>query len=264
MIAEKNDKRKYLLISLCSVLVFLLIWELATDVFHLFSDITLCSPVKVVETFFYKLSHKQPDGGTIQHHMYASLKVALSGYLLSVIIGIPLGIFMAWFKPVDLLARPVFDFIKAVPGLAWAPLMIIIFGIGFTSKAVTIFISGMVPCVLNAYSGIKQTRDVHVWVARTFGASRMQMLFKVAIPTALPFIMTGVRVALGSSWMSIVAAELIAASEGLGYMIQQSRGIYRPDIIIVGMLTIGALGSIITWLIGLVEKKIVKGRSHNE
>lgn len=260
---EKKKKQRYILLSILSLLVFLFIWELVTDILHIFSSITLASPIQVIESFFYKLSHNQPDGATIQQHMWASLKVALSGYALSLIVGIPLGIFMAWYKPVDFLARPIFDFVKSIPGLAWAPLMIVLLGIGFTSKAVTIFISGMVLCVLNAYSGIKQTKDVHMWVARTFGASRMQMLFKVAIPTALPMIMTGCRVALGSCWMSIVAAELIASSEGLGYMIQQCRGIYRPDIIIMGMLCIGALGSLITWLIGLVEKKIVKGRNHD-
>lgn len=260
--AGKKNRKKYILVSILSLFVFFLIWELATDVFHVFTNLTLASPITVVKTFIYKLSHTQPDGGTIQRHMWASLRVALSGYALALVIGIPLGIFMAWFKPVDLLARPIFDFVKAIPGLAWAPLMIVLLGIGFASKAVTIFIAGMVPCVLNAYAGIKQTKDVHLWVARTFGATRMQMLFKVAIPTALPMIMTGARVALGSSWMSIVAAELIASSEGLGYMIQQCRGIFRPDVIIVGMLCIGALGSVITWIIGLVEKKIVKGRDH--
>ena len=260
---KKISRKQYIILSIVSLFVFFLVWELVTDVFHVFSDLTLASPVKVVQTFIYKLNHKQPDGGTIQRHMWASLRVALSGYALALVIGIPMGIFMAWSKPVDLLVRPIFDFVKAIPGLAWAPLMIILFGIGFTSKVLTIFIAGMVPCVLNSYSGIKQTKDVHLWVARTFGASNMQMLFKVAIPTALPMIMTGVRVALGSAWMCIVAAELIASSEGLGYMIQQCRGIFRPDVIIVGMLCIGGLGSLITWLIGLVEKKIVKGRNHD-
>lgn len=194
-------------------------------------------------------------------HMYASLKVALMGYALSLVIGLPLGIFMAWYKPVDLLARPVFDFVKAVPGLAWAPMMIILMGIGITSKAVTIFISGMIPCVLNAYAGIKQTREVHIWVAKTFGASKRQMLFKVAIPTALPYLMTGARVALGSSWMTIVAAEMVASSKGLGYMIQQCRGIYRPDVIIVGMIMIGFIGSILNIMLGYIERAVVKGRN---
>lgn len=260
---KKEHNGKYFLISCMSVLTFLLVWYICTDVLKLTTNITLPGPFKIVQTFIYKLSHTAPDGGTLMQHMVASLKVALAGYALGIIIGIPTGIFMAWYKPVDLLVRPVFDFVKAVPGLAWAPLMIIIMGIGFTSKAVTIFIAGMVPCVLNSYAGIKQTKDVHMWVARTFGASRKQILFRVAIPTALPFIMTGIRVALGASWMSIVAAELIASSRGLGYMIQQCRGIYRPDVIIVGMLMIGFLGSVLTWMIGLIEKIIVKGRSHN-
>ena len=260
---KKEKNGFYFLLSCMSVALFLLIWYFCTDVLHLTTNITLPGPVKIVETFIYKLNHTAPDGGTLIQHMTASLKVALAGYALGILIGVPTGIFMAWYKPVDLLVRPVFDFVKAVPGLAWAPLMIIILGIGFTSKAVTIFIAGMVPCVLNSYAGIKQTKDVHMWVARTFGASRSQMLFKVAIPTALPYIMTGIRVALGASWMSIVAAELIASSRGLGYMIQQCRGIYRPDVIIVGMLAIGFLGSILTWIIGLIEKIVVKGRSHD-
>ena len=142
-------------------------------------------------------------------------------------------------------------------------MMIILMGIGLTSKVVTIFISGMIPCVLNSYAGIKQTRDVHMWVARTFGASKKQMLFKVAIPTALPYIMTGIRVALGASWMTIVAAEMVASSSGLGYMIQQCRGIYRPDVIIVGMLMIGFLGSLFNMLLGLIERAVVKGRNYD-
>ena len=92
---DKNRKKKYMLLSALSLLVFLLIWELVTDVLHIFSNLTLASPIQVVETFFYKLNHTAPDGGTIQAHMWASLKVALSGYALSLIVGIPLGIFMA-------------------------------------------------------------------------------------------------------------------------------------------------------------------------
>ena len=254
---------KYTLISCLSVVVFIGIWYLCTAVLKLAQPTSLPDPVTVVKTFIYKWSHKNPDGATLMQHMSSSIRVAMLGYLLSMVIGIPLGIAMAWFKPVDVLVRPVFDFVKAVPGLAWAPMMIILMGIGLTSKVVTIFISGMIPCVLNSYAGIKQTRDVHMWVARTFGASKKQMLFQVAIPTALTYIMTGVRVALGASWMTIVAAEMVASSSGLGYMIQQCRGIYRPDVIIVGMLMIGFLGSLFNMLLGLIERAVVKGRNYD-
>ncbi len=258
---EKINTKKYMIISCCSLLAFVALWHICTDVLKMTTDSTLPGPITIFKTFVYKWTHTNPDGGTLMQHMYASLKVALMGYALSLVIGLPLGIFMAWYKPVDLLARPVFDFVKAVPGLAWAPMMIILMGIGITSKAVTIFISGMIPCVLNAYAGIKQTREVHIWVAKTFGASKRQMLFKVAIPTALPYLMTGARVALGSSWMTIVAAEMVASSKGLGYMIQQCRGIYRPDVIIVGMIMIGFIGSILNIMLGYIERAVVKGRN---
>ena len=259
-----KQKLKYFAISCTSVAVFLGIWYLCTAVLGLARSTSLPDPVTVVETFIYKLNHTSPDGATLMQHMYSSLHVALMGYALSIVIGIPLGILMAWSKWVDLLASPVFDFVKAIPGLAWAPMMIILLGIGVTSKGVTIFISGMIPCVLNSYAGIKQTREVHLWVARTFGATRTQMLFKVAIPTALPYIITGARVSLGACWMTIVAAEMVASSSGLGYMIQQCRGIYRPDVIIVGMLMIGFLGSLLNGVLGIIERMLVKGKDYDK
>lgn len=260
---EKNSDLKYKIISCCSVIAFIAIWYLCTDVLKLTMDITLPGPFKVFSTFLDKLTNKSPDGGTLFQHMWSSLRVALTGYGMGIVIGVPLGILMAWYKPVELLVRPIFDFLKAIPGLALVPLLIILLGIGFMSKAVTIFVAALTPCVLNAYSGVKQTREVHLWVAQTFGATKRQMLLKVAIPTALPHIMTGIRVALGSAWMSIVGAELIASSSGLGYMIQQCRGIYRPDVIIVGMIAIGFIGSVLTWIIGIVESIVVKGQTHD-
>ena len=186
-------------------------------------------------------------------HIASSLKTVLSGYLLGVVIGIPLGICMAWFKPVDRFLRPLFDLIKPIPGIAWIPVMITLFGIGLLGKAMIVFMTAFIACMVNAYSGIKQTRDVHLWVAQTFGASNLQQLFTVAIPTALPMIMTGLRVALGAAWSAVIAAELLASSSGIGFMIQQCRGLARPDIIIAGMIAIGLIGTLLTWLLGLLE-----------
>jgi len=250
---------KNLLLSTGSLTVFLLLWWICTDILEIVSPRTLPSPLKVFTTFIDKLTNKNPDGGTLIMHTLSSLRIALLGYGMGIFFGIPLGILMAWYSIVDLFVRPLFDLLKPIPGVAWVPLMIILFGIGLLSKATVIFISAIVPCVLNAYTGIKQTKDVHIWVAKTLGATNTQMLFKIAIPTSLPYIMTGMRVALGQAWVTIVAAELLASTIGLGFMIQQSRGMYRPDIIIVGMLTIGFLGSFLTYLLGLLEKAVVKG-----
>lgn len=258
-INKKRENRKFLFISIMSVSTFFIIWYIATAVMHLMPDYSLPSPVQVVKGFIFKFNNVAPDGGTLIQHIIASLKVALSGYLLGAVVGIPLGICMAWFKKVDLLVTPLFDLIRPVPTIAWIPLMILWFGIGLGAKAAIIFVSAFVPCVINSYAGIKQTKEVHLWVSQTFGASRAKILFTVAIPTALPLIFTGLRISLGTAWMTLCAAEMLAANKGLGYMIQLNRSLARADLIIVGMLTIGLIGIILTYLLEYLEKKVVRG-----
>lgn len=256
---KKKAKKNYLWLSILSILIFVGIWWMATDVLQLTTSNTLPSPGNVAKTFIAKMKNTAPDGATLPQHIMASLGVAMSGYFVAVLIGTPLGILMSWYKKVDLFVRPVFDLIRPIPGIAWIPLMIIMFGIGMTSKVVTVFLSAFVPCVLNSYTGIRQTKDVHLWVGQTFGASNFQMLIYIAIPTALPLIMTGIRVALGAAWTTIVAAELLASTKGLGFMIQQARGIYRPDIIICGMIAIGVIGAMFAWILAKIEAAVVKG-----
>lgn len=256
---KKKKKLFYLGISAASLFLFVLIWELATDVFHLFTPQLLPSPVAVVKTFVFKLTSKPPDGGTLLVHIFTSLKVALTGYLLGALIGISLGISMGWFKTVDKLVKPLFDFLRNIPPVAWITLFIIWFGIGVFSKAMIIFIGSFIATVVNSSAGIKQTKDVHIYVAKTFGASNLEVLWKVAVPSALPLIFTGLKVGLSMSWMALVAAELIAASNGLGYMIQIARAFGRPDIVIVGMLTIAGMGAVLTGIVEALERKLVKG-----
>ena len=137
---------------------------------------------------------------------------------------------------------------------------LILFGIGMSGKVFIIFFSTLMPCILNAYSGIRQVNPTHLWVARTFGASRAQQLFRVALPSAIPSLFTGLRVALSTSWATLVAAEMLAAQKGLGYMIQTNRMLANADNILVGMLLIGVIGAIFSLILGLLEKQLAKGR----
>lgn len=217
------------------------------------------SPAKLLDTFIYKLGNKNPDDGLLHEHILVSLQEALLGFLMGIGIGVPIGISMAWFKKVDLFFKPLFDLIKPIPPVGWVPVMLALFGLGIMSKVTVIFIASVMPAIINSYSGIKQTNPVHLWVAQTFGASRKQMLFTVAIPTAGPLIFTGIRVALNGSWVSLVAAELIASTMGLGYMIQTARLVGRIDVVFVGVLVIGIFGALLAYLVGLAEKQLVKG-----
>lgn len=255
----KEKKLKYTLISVASIAAFLSVWYLVTDVFHIFPSSTFPSPVKVAQAFIRKLTVKTPDGGTLATHLAASLKVALYGYLLGIGIGVPLGILMGWFRKVDLIVKPIFDLVRPIPPVGWIPLMILWLGIGMRAKATVIFVSAVTPSIINAYTGIKQTNSVHIWVARTFGAKSLGTLIKVGIPSALPMIFAGLKVSLGASWMALVAAEMLASTEGLGYMIQMNRMVGKADNIMVGMITIGLVGAMLTWILEKLENKLVKG-----
>lgn len=255
---KKNDM-KYVLLSVLSVCVFVAVWWFCIDVLKLKSQSVFPGPIKVLKSFVYKLSNANPDGATLIVHTLESLKVASLGYAMGAVVGVPLGIMMAWNKWIDRIVRPLFDLLRPIPGLAWTPLFILLFGIGLFPKVLVIFISSFIACVVNSYTGIRQTKDLHLWVGDVFGASNAQKLFKIAIPTATPMIFTGLRVALGAAWTALVAAELLASSSGLGYMIQQSRSISRPDLVLVGMVTIGVVGLLLDKVLHKIELMVAKG-----
>ncbi len=255
---KSESSRIYNILSILSLIGFLIVWQLVTDVFQIFPDYSMPSPLQTLKSFITKLYSTSPDGSVLFIHIAASLQVALTGYLLGAFVGIPLGICMAWFKPVDLFVKPIFDLIRPIPPIGWVPIMMLTLGIGLKAKAMVIFVSAIIPCIINAYSGIRSTSGIHINVAKTFGATNLEILRTIAIPTALPMIFTGLRVSLGVSWMTLVAAELVAATKGLGYMLQIARTIGRPDIIVVGMLVIAGVGAILTGGLEYLEKKYVR------
>ena len=175
-------------------------------------------------------------------------------------IGVPLGLLMGWYKPLDLMVTPVFDAIRPIPPIAWIPLAIIWLGIGLPAKAFIIWLAAFVPCVINSYTGIKLTNPVLTRVAEIYGASRWETFYKVGVPSAIPMVFTGLKLSLNASWTTLVAAELLAASQGLGYLIQMGRRLSRPDIIIVGMLTIGLTGALMSWGLNLIEARFASSK----
>lgn len=254
-----KEKSQLLLISVVSVLIMLVIWELVVRL-GIVSERYLSAPTQVVERFFIKLYDPNPDGAVLGVHFASSLGLALIGYLAAVIIGIPLGLVMGYSDVFYRLVNPIFEIIRPIPPIAWIPLSVIWLGIGTTAKAFIIFLAAFVPCVINSYTGIRLTSPVLRNVAKTCGANDWQIFSTVCVPSALPLVFTGMRVALGNSWSTLVAAELLSAKAGLGYMIQQGRSLVRPDIIIVGMLSIGVTGALLSAVLRRFETHFVRGR----
>lgn len=257
---RKNLIHKYAIISILSILTFLLIWQIVV-VTGVLSDKILPPPTKVFSTFFYKLGNESPDGSLLQTNILVSLKVACSGLFLAIIIGVPLGWLMGWYKSVNRFVRPLFELMRPIPPIAWIPLTILWIGIGLEAKAMIIFFASFVPCVINATAGIKSTNQTLINVAKTYGASNFTIFLKIGIPSSLPMTFAGIRIALNSAWSTLVAAELLAANAGLGYMISMGRQFGRVDIIVLGMFTIGILGFIFSWIFKKLEQIFVKWRT---
>ena len=255
---KSKEGLNYALLSAAGIITLLAVWQLVVSV-GLVNERMLPAPTQIFETLMYKFANKAPDGNVLWVNILASLQVALSGFLAAIIIGVPLGLVMGWWTYADRFIRPIFELVRPVPPIAWIPLVVVWMGIGLKAKALIIFFTAFVPCVINSYAGIKQTKPVHLWVAQTFGASRAKMLFTVAIPTAMPLIFTGLRISLQAAWTTLCAAEMLAANKGLGYMIQLNRSLARADLIIVGMLTIGAIGLLMNTVLEALQKKFVRG-----
>ena len=251
---------RYAVISVLSVLTFLLIWQGCVTA-GILSDKILPAPTKVFAALFDKLNNKSPDGSLLQTNILVSLKVACSGLLLAIVIGVPLGWLMGWYRTVSRFVRPIFEIMRPIPPIAWIPLTILWVGIGLEAKAMIIFFASFVPCVINATAGIKSTNQTLINVAKTYGASDFTIFLKIGIPSSLPMTFAGIRIALNSAWSTLVAAELLAANAGLGYMINMGRQFGRVDIIVLGMVTIGILGFAFSWIFTKLEHIFVKWRT---
>lgn len=253
---KRQEKRMYLLLSILGIAVFLGLWEAASD-FGLVNSRYLAAPSTILKLFFTKLTDPNPDGAVLAVNVLASLQVSLTGFFLAIIIGIPLGLLMGWYGGFESFVRPIFELVRPIPPVSWIPLTIVWLGIGLPAKSFIVFFSAFVPCVINSYTGIKQTSPVLINFAKTCGASNFTTFWRIGIPSSLTMVFAGVRVALGNAWATLVAAEMLAASSGLGYMILMGRQFARPDLILLGIVVIGVIGVIFTAILGWVENKVL-------
>ncbi len=259
-IAEKTATESPLLkyLPYASLLGFFLLWELIVDV-GLVPRALLAAPSQILTLFVDKLTQRNPDGAVLAVHMATSLEEALTGYILALAIGIPLGLLMGWFVVAEGLARPIFEMIRPIPPVAWIPLAIFWFGIDLSGKVFIIWASGIVPCVINSFVGVRMTNPTLIQMARTYGASDWQIFRQICVPSALPMVFGGLQIALAASWTALVAAELIAADTGLGFMITMGRRLAMPEMVVLGMLMVGLTGVAVGVVVDRVERRLLAG-----
>lgn len=158
-----------------SIIIFFAFWEGVVRT-GIIPNTLLASPSQVFAAFIDKLSNPNPDGAVMATHAWTSIQEAFIGYVLSLVVGIPLGLAMGWFNVVEGLFRPIFELIRPIPPIAWIPLTVFWFGIGLAGKVFIIWIAGIVPCVINSYVGVRMTNPTLIQMARTYGANNWQRL----------------------------------------------------------------------------------------
>ncbi|MDR1916829.1 MAG: ABC transporter permease [Synergistaceae bacterium] len=199
----------------------------------------LPGPEVVFRSFFSLVK-----SGELTGNIMASMSRILKGFCAASVIALASAFLCGVYNPALRQLSPMLEFLRHIPPMATIPMLILWFGIGETSKLVIIVMATFFPIFLNTVQGISQCDRGLLEVAMSFGYTRAQTLRHVVYPSSLPYILTGMRLGLGYSWRSLIAAELVAASSGLGYMIIDAEQLSRPDVILVGILVIGCLGSV--------------------
>jgi NitT/TauT family transport system permease protein/taurine transport system permease protein len=216
------------------------------------SAATLMPPPLGVATAFIDLARS----GDLALHIVASLRRVVAAFAMAAAAGVALGVAIGWWRRFGELVDPLVELVRPIPPLAWIPLAIIWFGIGDTQNMFIIFLGAFFPVVVNTIEGVRGVDRPLVWAALTLGGTRVQILSEIVLPGALPLILTGLRIGLGVGWMALVAAELVAASSGLGFLIEDSRNLLFTERVLLGMLLIGLLGFAMDRLMRRLERRL--------
>jgi NitT/TauT family transport system permease protein len=193
--------------------------------------------------------------GLLPRYIVASLFRVTCGFFLAVLVGVPLGLFLGWYRPAYLALNPLIQVLRPISPIAWIPLAILWFGVADAAPVFLIFLSSVFPITVAATAAVQNLQPVYIRAARNFGLNRMALFRRVILPGTLPQILTGVRIALGVAWLVVVAAEMIAVNSGLGYLIIDARNAgKRYDLVVAGMVVIGLIGLVLDLLVRRLER----------
>jgi ABC-type nitrate/sulfonate/bicarbonate transport system permease component len=248
-----NQERKIL--GTMSVAVFLIAWELVGSVYQVVNPMFMSAP-----SMIWNAAVQLFGSGEIWNDLYVSGVEFAWGYVLSVVVAIPFGIAVGWYKKMAYLFDPFVNAMNATPRVALLPLVIIWLGIGMLSKVGIIFLGAVFPLLINTRDGVKTTPANLLNAARSFGASEWQIFRNVVLPSTVPFILTGLRLAVGRALIGVMVGELYAATAGIGFMITVAGATFQTDKVFVGVLIFAIAGMAATEAIDRFEHRFDKWR----
>lgn len=253
------SSNRALLIGLATLTFVLLFWYVATTLTGWINPVRFPKPAE----WWSALRQIVFDGysnGKLWQHIWQSLKLVAMGFSVAIAIGVPLGLAMGHSKRIEAFCNPAFLLLRPIPPLAWIPLAIVWLGLDNASKILVIFVAAFVPSVINTYTGVRNIEKPILEAASMLGIRGWRFVKDVLIPGSMPMIFTGLRLSLQASWTTLVAAELIGATFGLGSILNQAAQDIFPAMILVAMVFVGICGATTTWLLGLIEGRSMPWR----
>lgn len=244
-LVEKIDGRVFLLISL---ILGLLTWQ-AVSMTN--AGAVFAGPVDTFNAFVKEISN-----GKLLQHTYASLYRVLGGFILALVVAIPVAFLMGWYKVCRALVEPWIQFLRTIPPIAYIPLVIVAQGVGESAKITVIFVASFLVMVVSIYQGVRNVDVTLIKASRVLGARDRDIFFRVIIPAAFPFILVALRLGLSAALTTLIAAELTGAQVGLGQMIQEASMYFRMEIVILGIVVIGVIGFILDKTLLFLERKL--------
>jgi NitT/TauT family transport system permease protein len=235
--------------------IFLIIWELAGNIYQWINPMFMSAPSLIA-----KAGYQLFASGEIYNDLYVSGVEFLGGYALAVAVAIPFGIMLGWYKRMSYIFDPFVNAMNATPRVALLPLVIIWLGIGMLSKVGIIFLGAVFSILINTRDGVKTTPANLLTAARSFGASEWMVFKAVVLPSTIPFILTGLRLAVGRALVGVLVGELYAATAGIGFMITVAGATFQTDKVFVGVLIFAFAGMISMELLTKFERRFDKWR----
>lgn len=248
---SRSEKYSLFTISAISIVVFVGVWELATR-FGLIDPIFLPSPSAVFER-----AVRTFENGTLVANVLASTRRVMVGFLMSVVVSIPLGLVLGTSRRACAVFDPIISLLRPLPSMSWIPLSLLWFGITETQKYSIVFMGTIAPALLYVIDATRNVDNVLILAARNMGASRIQVMWHVILPASLSQIIIGFKIILGLAWTCVISAELIAAKEGLGFMIMNGKEFFQTDTVVLGMVLISLTVLVFDAVLRRIERRIL-------
>lgn len=236
-----------------STLSFFFLWDYVARAGVL--GTSLVPPYDVALQLYRMATEIKFAGMNLEGHIWASTKRVMLGFFLAAF-AIPLGLAMALLPAVNAFVKPVFDLFKPMPPIAWVSISLLWFGIGETSKVFIIYIGTFVPCLLNAYNGVRLVDPELYDVIRVNGGSRWDEIIQVCLPASFPSIFAGLQIGLSMAWTCVLAAELLSSRSGIGFLIKKGMDNHKPELVLGGMFIIAFIAWSTSTILSLIEKKM--------